>query len=333
MKSISDQRLTEQLYRFQYFLARPEDWPEAYEYPEAWDDYTWRDTPDKPIPQARANVQRLLNRPGALEPVPKPPEPVPLPQTRSPLFSVLPPELRTWIFELVLTRDDTIMLPSDTSRDKAYPSSITQVSRLVPRETLPLFFKSNHFLFDTVCSSRALGNNLSKNRADRQLLKWLTPMGPHLPLLHHITIQVPRREDTFPKWDYPENPTITLCHDPQRNCWSVVSSDDWSSVEDSATRASLECDSTVILPRLLERMLDQRSCAYLSPAYLMWLFLDLQGLYAGEKIEDRIPRSSAWHHVGLARNSAPPFARPPNMYTRYLLGTGWSPPSLVEYNN
>lgn len=179
-----------------------------WEYPEEWDDYLWRAGPDKQIPQAKAKAQELLSRPGALELVSKPPEPVPLPQTQGPLFSILPPELRTWIFELVVTREDRILLPSlkasDATRNEAYPPALARVSRLVRRETLPLSFRCNHFFFDTICTSKAYCSNHSTIATDRLLLKWLAPMAPHLPLLHHITIQIPRYEDAFPMPTYSE---------------------------------------------------------------------------------------------------------------------------------
>lgn len=102
--------------------------------------------PNPPLLKAATKVRALLDLPDALKPLPTPTPPVPLSQAQSPLFSTLSPELRSLIFEFVVTREDEIRLPQDAFCEKAYAPSITRVSRLVRRETLPMFFACNRFL-------------------------------------------------------------------------------------------------------------------------------------------------------------------------------------------
>jgi len=94
--------LKRHLYRFACFMPAPH----TLRTPSAWNHSSWRDPPDSPLPTAVAKALVLLSRPGALTPIPAPPEPPTppaLPQRQSPLFSVLPPEIRSQIFELVVT--------------------------------------------------------------------------------------------------------------------------------------------------------------------------------------------------------------------------------------
>ena len=97
-----DPELKRHLYRFVYFMPPPY----KLRSPSAWGHANWRDPPDAPLPTAVAKAHALLSRPGSLTPIPaplKPPAPPALLQRHSPLFSVIPAEIRTQIFELVLT--------------------------------------------------------------------------------------------------------------------------------------------------------------------------------------------------------------------------------------
>lgn len=100
----------------------------------------WRPTSGNPMTKVFDKARVLLNRSDALTVVPRPSMPIALPQTQSPLFSALPPELRNRIFELVVTLDSFGKVPVEVGEDQEYdpdarrkatPPAITRTSLLV----------------------------------------------------------------------------------------------------------------------------------------------------------------------------------------------------------
>jgi hypothetical protein len=314
-----DPELKRHLYRFVYFMPPPY----KLRSPSAWGHASWRDPPDAPLPTAVAKAHALLSRPGALAPIPappKPPAPPALLQRQSPLFSVIPPEIRTQIFELALTlptRNGKAQITCGCGAHARDPlniaiPAIAAVSRLVRREALPLFFRLNNFTF--VPLTESIGQKMSQSGVG----KWLAAMHSHLPSLHQLTFEV-RRRDKIAGHDSRDILSVTLHHDPQRNCWTASSNDDWSD-KDEADRQSLERDNA-LLQQILVPMLEQRSRDDLTPDYLMWLMEDLRMFYAGEKLEPKYPPDYHWT-IGT-RGSRPDVYRPPDMYTRYLQHEYW----------
>lgn len=315
-----DPSLKRHLYRFECFMPPPH----GLRTPGAWNSASWRDPPDTPLPTAIAKAQALLSRPGALAPIPappRPPTPTALPQNQSPLFSAIPPEIRTRIFELAVT------LPTQNGKarieqgccvrharefvDFTIPA-ITAVSRLIRIEALPLFFRLNNFTFDPLTDS--IGQTISKGAVG----KWLAAMASHLTKMHQLTFEL-RRRDKIAGYDSRDILSVTIRHDPQHNRWTIMSDDDWSN-RDEAERQSLERDNA-LLKQILVPMLDQRSRNDLTPAYLMWLMEDLSMFYAGEKLKPTYPPDYHWT-LGT-RGSRPDVMRPPDMYTGYLTHEYW----------
>jgi hypothetical protein len=240
---------------------------------------------------------------------------------QSPLFSVLPPEIRTRIFEFALT------LPTRNGKarvkracctrhagdivDIAIPA-LAAVSRLVRREALPLFFKVNNFTFAP--STDSIGQKISKGDAG----KWLFAMRSHLSSLHQLTFEV-RRRDKIAGYDSRDILSVTIRHDRQHNRWTTTSDDDWSD-RSEADRQSLERDN-VLLQHILVPMLERISWNDLTPTFLMWLMEDLRMFYAGEKLSPSYPPDCHWT-LGT-RGSRPDVRRPPDMYTRHLQHEYW----------
>lgn len=280
--------LKRHLYRFACFMTAPH----TLRTPSAWNHSSWRDPPDSPLPTAVAKALVLLSRPGALTPIPAPPEPPTppaLPQRQSPLFSVLPPEIRSQIFELVVTlptrKNKARVQCACCSRhagdhnDIVVPA-LAAVSRRVRREALPLFFRLNNFTFPPLPDYN--GRKMSKSDMGR----WLAAMRFHLSSIHQLTFEV-RRRDKVAGYDSRDILSVTTRRDPLNNCWITTSDDDWSG-KDEADRQSLERDNT-LLQQILVPMLHQRSRDDLTPAWLMWLMQDLRMFYAGEKLEPKYP--------------------------------------------
>lgn len=310
-----DPELKRHLYRFVCFMPPPY----GLRTPSMWGSANWRDPPDAPLPTAVIKAHVLLARPGALGPIPAPPRPLTpttLSQNQSPLFSVIPPEIRTRIFEFAVT----LPTPHGKARvqgsccvrhagghvDMAIPA-LAAVSRLVRREALGLFFRLNNFTFAPLTNS--IGQQISKDYVG----KWLAAMHCHLPRMHQLTFEV-RRRDIVAGYNSRDVLSVTIRHDTQHNRWTTMSDDDWSG-RDEADRQSLEHDNA-LLEQILVPMLDQRSRDDLTPAYLMWLMEDLRMFYAGEKLKPSYPPDHHW--MAGTRGSRPNFERPPDMYTRHL---------------
>ena len=307
--------LERHLYRFACFMPAPH----ALQTPSAWNYASWRDPPDAPLPTAVTKALVLLSRHDALAPIPapsEPPTPPALPQTQSPLFSVLPPEIRSQIFELAVT------LPTQNGKAQVHCScgdhiqiampAIAAVSRLVRREVLPLFFRINNFTFAPL--RNCTGQKISKSGTG----KWLAAMCSYLPSMHQLTFEV-RRRDKVAGYYSSDILSVTIRHDPQHNRWTTTSHDDWSG-KDEADRQSLESDKS-LLQQILVPMLHQRSRDHLTPAYLMWLMEDLRMFYAGEKLKPKYPPDQHWN-IGTC-GSRPDVCRPPDMYTRHLEHKYW----------
>lgn len=307
-----DHELQRHLYRFTCFMPPPD----SLRTPSAWGAADWRDPPDAPLPTAVARAHVLLSWPGALAPIPAspaPPAPTALLQSQSLLFSVIPPEIRTRIFELAVAYNGKARVQrrccarhAAEHANIAIPA-IAAVSRLVRRETLPLFFKVNDFTFAPLTDS--IGQTMSKDAMGQ----WLNAMRPHLPSMHQLTFEEKCR-DKVAGPDSKDILSVTIRHDSQRNRWTITSGDDWSS-KDEADRQSLERDNA-LLEQILVPMLDERSRDDLTPPYLMWLMQDLRMFYAGEKLEPKYPPD--YHWIIGARGSGPDVVRPPDMYTRHL---------------
>lgn len=271
---------------------------------------------------AKAHV--LLNRPGALAPIPTPPAsplPTALPQDQSPLYSIIPPEIRTRIFEFA------VALP--TYNGKAWVEggrrvrhagefahitipAITGLSRVVRREALPLFLQLNNFTFAPLTDNT--GEEVSKSVVG----KWLTAMSSHLPSMHQLTFEV-KRLDRVRSFTSKDILSATIRHDQQHNRWNATIDDDWGDI-DEAELQWLEQDNA-LLKQIIVPMLDQRSRDDLTPAYLMWLMLDLRMFYAGEKLKPSHPPDAHW--ILGTRGSWPDLMRPPEMYTRHLEHEYW----------
>ena len=137
--------LIRQLYRFNHFYPSKE---ECVKIPRTW--YCDYQESEGTLQTTVRNVREWFTRPDALktpETPPRPLSPNPLSQPQSPLYSVLPTEIREYIFKLVVTsypegEDDRYHYPNTTP-------AITSVCRLVRQEMLRLFFKHNHFAFPT----------------------------------------------------------------------------------------------------------------------------------------------------------------------------------------
>jgi hypothetical protein len=243
--------------------------PHGLRTPSACGPASWRDPLDAPLPTAIAKAQILLGRPGALAPIPAPPgpsTPAALLQEQSPLFSIVPPEIRTRIFEFAVTlptHDGKTRVQRNCSLNHAKEHvgiqipAIAAVSRLVRREALPLFFKVNNFTFAPL--TYFIGQKMSEGDGG----KWLAAMRSYLPSVHQLTFEV-RRRDSIAGHDSDDILSITICHDPRRNRWIITSDDDWSG-NDELNRLSLERDNA-LLKHILVPMLDQRSRDDLTPA-------------------------------------------------------------------
>lgn len=177
----------------------------------------------------------------------------------------------------MVEREEPIELPQGAKCEKIYPPPITGISRLVRRETVSIIFECDRFFVD-ITALRSCELSYGWHGAN----EWTSFILFVLPFLNQITIKLSRRKADF-QWKHEENPSVALRHNSQRNCWSITSSDDWSGIKDEAKRAPLERDSNIILPRMLARMLGQRSRSDLSAGYLMWLIADLE-LYTVAKI-------------------------------------------------
>jgi hypothetical protein len=315
-----DVQLKRHLYRFWCFMPPPY----GLRTPSVWNSASWTDDENAPLPTAVARANVLLSRPGALAPIPAPPEPPtppPLSQMQSPLFSVLPPEIRTRIFEFALrlpTRNGKVRVQHSCCTRHAGDvvnttiPALAAVSRLVRREALPLFFKVNNFTFAPPTDS--IGQKISEGDAG----KWLLAMRSHLSSLYRLTFEVWRR-DKAAGYDSRDILSVTICHDPQQNRWTTTSDDDWSD-RDEADRQSLERDN-VLLKQILVPMLERISRNDLTPTFLMWLMEDLRIFYAGEKLSPSYPPDHHW--VVGTPGSRPDVSRPPDMYTGHQQHEYW----------
>ena len=167
-----DEELKKQLYRFGYFINPPD----ALKWPRKWKNGAG--LPNGSLAETIDIVRQLLARPDALKRLPPPLVIIGSRQNQSPLFTKLPPELRTRIFELALTREDSIAVPTGVGSSrlaireqarKAMPPTITQTCRLARSEALPIFFRLNEFLLDT--------NYIDAHGPSEQ---WLNTMRPSL---------------------------------------------------------------------------------------------------------------------------------------------------------
>lgn len=315
-----DPELKGYLYRFTCFMPPPHD----LRFPRAWNAASLRDNSDAPLPTAIAKAQVLLNRPGALAPIPASPThttPTTVPQDQSPLFSVIPPEIRTRIFEFAVTLPTHDSKVRVTRRRSVYHAggrvdivipTITAVSRLARRETLHLFFKLHNFTFGPFTDS------VSPTTLLDDVSKWLSLISSHLPLMHQLTFEVQRR-DKLVAWDTTDILSVKISHDPQHSRWIIKSVDDWAD-KDAAERQSLEHDNA-LLEQILAPMLDRKSRDDLTPAYLMWLMEDLRRFYAGEKLKPAYPPDDHW--TLCTRAISPDLLRPLDMYTRKLEHEYW----------
>jgi hypothetical protein len=134
--------LIRQLYRFNHFYPSKK---RHVEYPKDW--YSDYSELDGSLQTTAREMQEWFTRPDALkapEAPPRPASPTPVPQLQSPLYSVIPTEIREYIFKLVVT--------SHPEGNYHYPittPAITSVSRLMRQDLLQSFFKHNHFAFPT----------------------------------------------------------------------------------------------------------------------------------------------------------------------------------------
>jgi len=313
---IDDEELKKALYRFGYAI-RP---PTKLKWPRKWLDGAG--LANGPLAWAIATVRQLLDRPDALKRLP-PPTPAlgTNMQTQSPLFSKIPPEIRSRIFELALVREDLIQVPVDRTQEtwpwwrerapkedlrKSMPPSITQTCHLIRKETIPIFMGLNEICFDL--------NRMDEHEAPE---KWVNTMRPHLSSIKCLTFLLTSWVGSSHR-----NVIVNIDHDPARNCWNVTSLDDWSN-EDPNIRSALACDSE-LLRLLMEKMMDQRSPADLTPEYLLWLIKDLKRIYYQARTALNHParrfyesRHLEWfqeHAIGRL----PDVARPPDMYTTDL---------------
>lgn len=164
---------------------------------------------------------------------------------------------------------------------------------------------------------------------------WIKKTDRLLPFVSQLTVKICRTSSKFEK-DDDKHPTITLRHNPKRNCWSIASSDDWSGIEDEEDRASLERDSSTILPHLLSCMLEGRSRSELSTDYLDNLIDDLEHLFDATKVtinssgetELRTEWERSPDDYERAWWTTP--RRPPDMYTRFLYIDEYNLPCWAE---
>jgi hypothetical protein len=295
-------KLIRQLYRFNYFYPSKK---KRVKFPEDWD---WNyGEPNGSLQTTARKVQEWFTRPDALkapapEEPPRPSSPTPAPQLQSPLYSVLPVEIREYIFKLVVTS-----YPEDDYNDYHYPATtpaITSVSRLVRRELLQSFLKHNHFAFPTSFDSTTIDNPL----------KWLYGMRPHLPKIHQITFFVNHwARDSSSMGDI----SVTIRHDPTRDCWKTTCEDDWSvdkaewRKREPEDRKALERDGN-LLCGLMRTMVEGRSRDYLTTEYLMWLMYDARMLYTAEKMEGTINPDYVYPAINAM---GPSIMRLPDMYS------------------
>lgn len=278
---IHDEDLKKQLYRFGYAFNPPDN----LKWPRKW--FNGASLPNGSLAETIPLVRELLNRPDALKRLPPTtPAPITNAQTQSPLFSKLPPELRNRIFELALTREDSIKVPAGRSKldpaakedtRKEMPPPITRACRLARSETLPMFFRLNNFTLDT--------NRMNNDATPYGMTEeWIYTMRPHLKGMHSLTF-------VLASWETHEQSEITvrICHDQQKDCWKVEYPDNWQN-ESAKHQWGLECDSD-LLWRLMSHMMDQRSRADFTPEYLQWLVHDLKRIYYHVKMS---PHHPAW---------------------------------------
>jgi hypothetical protein len=287
------QELIRQLYRFTYFYPSkrvkiPKDWYWDYE------------KPDRSLQTTARQVQEWFTRPDALKPPAAPshpPSPTPMLQLQSPLYSVLPTEIREYIFELVVSSN-----PEGEHHDPNTIPAVAAVSRLVRQETLQLFFKHNHFAFPTDFGQKTI----------EAPVKCLHAMRPHLPKIHQMTFFVAyyaKNDDSIDA-----DISVTIRHNPSRGCWTTTCDDDWSpsSMEMAPEdRCALKRDGALLCD-FMGHMVDGRSRADLTPEYLMWLMHDARIFYTVEKMEGDCNGMEIQNKVSRVK---PRVRRPPDMYS------------------
>lgn len=311
---IHDDELKKQLYRFGYAFNPPDN----LKWPRKW--FNGPSLPNGSLVETIPLVRELLNRPDALKRL-SPPTPAPITntQSQSPLLARLPPELRNRIFELVLTREDSIVVPAGRSKwdpaakeqtRKEMPPPITRACRLARSETLPMFFGLNNFTLNT--------NRMNTPATPYGVAEeWIYTMRPHLKEMHSLTFVLASWE-THDQVDI----TVRICHDQQKDCWKVEYLDNWQN-KSGNHQWNLECDSD-LLWRLMSQMMEQRSRADFTPEYLQWLVHDLKRIYYHVKGSPHHPawvEYSAKHEkwfLELVQGPLPGVARPPDMYTTDL---------------
>jgi hypothetical protein len=296
--------LIRQLYRLNYFYPSKK---KRVKIPRTWRwDYA---EPEGTLQTTTRSVREWFTRPDALkapEALLRPPSPTPLPQLRSPLYSILPTEIREYIFKLVVTS-----YPEDEYHYPNITPAITSVCRLTRQKMLQLFFKHNHFAFPTQKQFTEI--------AIKDPIKWLYAMRPHLQKIHQITFFVGCIAiiDGYSFWG---PVSVTIKHDPAQGCWKTTCEDDWS-IEKPNTgkitpdeRKALESEGN-LLCGLMRTMVEGRSRADLTPEYLIWLMHDARIVYATEKMERSFDGMGMYPGVNTL---GPDIVRPPDMYSTHI---------------
>jgi hypothetical protein len=290
-------KLIRQLHRFNHFYPSKK---KRVKFPEDWD---WNyGEPNGSLQTTARKVQEWFTRPDALkapEEPPRPASPTPAPQLQSPLYSVLPVEIREFIFKLAVTSDQEGKYHHPTTTP-----AITSVCRLVRKEMLQSFFKHNHFAFPTDFSGTTI----------HEPVKWLYGMRPHLPKIHQITFFVNHwaRNNTSIG-----DISVTIRHDPTHDCWTITCKDDWSVDKSDWFKAepedckALECDG-VLLCDIMRKMVEGRSRADLTTEYLMWLMHDARIFYTTERMEGEINPDYVYPKINAM---GPSIKRLPDMYS------------------
>jgi hypothetical protein len=285
-------KLIRQLYRFNYFYPSKK---KCVKFPKDWDWYYAE--PNGSLQTTARKVQEWFTRPDALKAPEEPPcpaSPTPAPQLQSPLYSVLPIEIRESIFELVVTSDH-----EGEYHHPATAPAITSVCRLMRKDLLQSFFKHNHFAFPTNFNQTTI----------HEPVKWLYGMRPHLSKIHQITFFV----NQWTRNDYPsQDISVTIRHDLTQDCWTTTCEDDWSvDTPDPEERKALECDG-VLLCDLMRKMVEGRSRADLTTEYLMWMMHDARIFYTTEKMEGEINAAYVYPAINVM---GPSIVRLPDMYS------------------